>query len=153
MTQMEVAWTQQSTIGRSLPRPPRVVRGAFAALSRSTPRLAARLAEVLFLRPPRRRAPERERGWVDGATRLELRVAERRLAVWTLGAGPTVLMFAALHGLHFLVAVLCLVFVANRAFADRYDHEYYWGVALCGYFWHALGVAWLFVLVIFAIGL
>ena len=95
MTQMEATWTKNSATGRSLPRPPRVVRGAFAALSRSAPWLAARLAEVLFLRPPRRRAPERERVWVGGATRLELRVAGRQLAVWTRGVGPTVLL---IHG-------------------------------------------------------
>ena len=76
MTQMEAAWIKNSTNVRSLPKPPRVVRGAFAVLSRTAPWLAARLAEVLFLRPLRRRAPERERVWVDGATRLELQVAD-----------------------------------------------------------------------------
>jgi heme/copper-type cytochrome/quinol oxidase subunit 3 len=49
--------------------------------------------------------------------------------------------------------VLFLAFVATRAQADRYDHEYYWGASICAYFWHALGIAWLFILAIFAIAL
>lgn len=69
----------------------------------------------------------------------------------SLGATPFVLMFAALHALHLSVAVLFLAFVTARAQADRYDHEYYWGVSVCAWFWHALGVAWLFVLLILAI--
>lgn len=60
----------------------------------------------------------------------------------THSAGAVVFVFAALHGLHFTLAVLFLVFVVLQAFADRYDHEYYWGVTVCGYFWHALGAVW-----------
>ncbi|MFO1093983.1 MAG: hypothetical protein U0992_11835 [Planctomycetaceae bacterium] len=38
-----------------------------------------------------------------------------------------------------------------RAHAERYDHEYYWGVSVCAWFWHALGIAWLFVLLCLAL--
>jgi cytochrome c oxidase subunit 3 len=79
--------------------------------------------------------------------------AERAADQASLGVTPFVLMLSALHMLHLSVAVLFLAFVATRAQADRYDHEYYWGVSVCAYFWHALGIAWLFILAIFAIAL
>lgn len=79
--------------------------------------------------------------------------AERAAEEASLGVTPFVLMLAALHALHLSVALLFLSFVATRAFADRYDHEYYWGVRFCGWFWHALGVAWMLILAIFAIAL
>ena len=60
-------------------------------------------------------------------------------------------MFTALHGLHVTVAMLFLSFVAVQALADRYDHEYHWGVSLCGWFWHALGAVWLAILAVFVI--
>ena len=40
------------------------------------------------------------------------------------------------------VCVLFLCYVTVQALADRYDHEYYWGVSICAWFWHALGIAW-----------
>jgi len=68
-----------------------------------------------------------------------------------IGAGSFVLVFAALHALHFVVALLCLVFVTLYGWANRYDHEYYWGVAVCTYFWHALAMIWFCILVVFLI--
>jgi cytochrome c oxidase subunit III len=62
-----------------------------------------------------------------------------------------VLTAVTLHGVHFLVAVLFVAFVLARAGADRYDHEYYWGVTVCAWFWHALGIIWLAILGVFAI--
>ncbi len=67
------------------------------------------------------------------------------------GVTAFVLMLAALHALHFVVAVLFLSFVTVRAFDDRYDHEYHWGVTVCAWFWHALGVVWMGILVVIAI--
>ncbi len=67
------------------------------------------------------------------------------------GAGAFVAVVAALHAMHFVVALLCLVFVTVQALADRYDHEYYWGVTVCAWFWHALGVIWCAVLAAMAI--
>ena len=51
----------------------------------------------------------------------------------------------------FVVATLFLSLVAVRTFADRYDHEYYWGVSVVAWFWHALGIVWLAILAVFAI--
>ena len=67
-----------------------------------------------------------------------------------MGAGAFIFVLAALHGLHFTVALLFLAFVTLRAFADRYDHEYYWGVMVCTFFWHGLAWVWLCILAVFA---
>jgi heme/copper-type cytochrome/quinol oxidase subunit 3 len=68
-----------------------------------------------------------------------------------VGAGAFVAVIASLHAMHFVVALMFLVFVTVQAFADRYDHEYYWGVTICGWFWHILGIAWLVVLAVMVI--
>jgi len=67
------------------------------------------------------------------------------------GVGAFVAVVATLHAMHFVVALLCLVYVTVQAFADRYDHEYYWGVTVCTWFWHALGVVWCVILAVMAI--
>ncbi|MBI5757203.1 MAG: cytochrome c oxidase subunit 3 [Planctomycetales bacterium] len=67
------------------------------------------------------------------------------------GPGAFVFVFAVLHALHVGVASLFLAWVTVSAFADRYDHEYCWGVTFCAFFWHALGVVWLAILATFAI--
>lgn len=67
----------------------------------------------------------------------------QRPAEASTGATAFVFVFAALHGLHFSIAILFLVFVTLQAFAERYDHEYYFGVTVCAYFWHFLGAVWM----------
>ncbi len=67
------------------------------------------------------------------------------------GVNAFVLMLAALHGMHFVVAVLFLSYITVHALADRYDHEYYWGVTVCAWFWHTLGIVWIGILAVFAI--
>jgi nitric oxide reductase NorE protein len=62
------------------------------------------------------------------------------------GAAAFVAVFAAMHGMHFVIAMLFLSYVIVQALADRYDHEYFWGVTICAWFWHALGIAWLAIL-------
>ena len=57
-----------------------------------------------------------------------------------------VFVVVLLHAMHFLVAVFFLLWVLLNALNDRYDHEYYWGVTVCTFFWHALGVIWLVIL-------
>lgn len=66
-----------------------------------------------------------------------------------LGVHSFVVMFTALHGMHFLVAQSVLLWVTLSAFADRYDHEYSWGVTFASGFWHILGVVWLCILFVF----
>lgn len=63
-----------------------------------------------------------------------------------------VVVLAALHVMHFLLASMFLVYITLKAHADRYDHEYFWDVRLCAWFWHGLGAVWLAVLVVVAIG-
>ena len=58
---------------------------------------------------------------------------------------------AAIHVLHVFVALFFLTFVLLQAHIDRYDHEYFWGVSACAWFWHGLGLIWLVVLTIIAI--
>lgn len=65
------------------------------------------------------------------------------------GVHVFVFVFAGLHALHFTVAMMFLVFVTLRSFIDRYDHEYYWGVTVCSWFWHVLGIVWVAILVVF----
>ena len=67
------------------------------------------------------------------------------------GANAFITVLTALHGLHFTVALLFVVYVSLKAISDRYDHEYYWGVSVCAWFWHFLGVVWLGILSVFAI--
>lgn len=62
------------------------------------------------------------------------------------GAAAFVAVFAAMHGMHFVIALLFLSYVTVQANADRYDHEYFFGVTICTWFWHALGIAWLAIL-------
>ncbi len=61
------------------------------------------------------------------------------------------LALAALHALHFFVAVLFVSWVTARSWSHRYDHEYHWGVKFCARFWHALGIVWLAILLVFFI--
>ncbi len=67
------------------------------------------------------------------------------------GVAAFVIVVAGLHAMHFVVAVWFLIFVTVWALADRYDHEYHWGVTVCAWFWHALSVIWLAVLAVVAI--
>jgi cytochrome c oxidase subunit 3 len=67
--------------------------------------------------------------------------------------GPTALVLgaAALHCLHVLVALMVLSYVTLQGLSDRYDHEYSFGVTFCAWFWHALGIAWIFILGVYGI--
>lgn len=70
----------------------------------------------------------------------------------SFNAGAFAFVLAAMHALHVGVAVLFLVYVTLRSRMDRYDHEYYWGVTVCTFFWHALGVIWIAILAVFLFG-
>jgi cytochrome c oxidase subunit 3 len=66
-----------------------------------------------------------------------------------LGIHAFVIMLTGLHGMHFIVAQSVLLWVTLSAFADRYDHEYYWGVTFASWCWHVLGIVWLAILFVF----
>lgn len=69
----------------------------------------------------------------------------------TLGVKPYVFVAAFLHAMHFFLALLFLVYVTLNGMTGRYDHEYYWGVSVCAWFWHGLGIVWAMILCVFAI--
>jgi pimeloyl-ACP methyl ester carboxylesterase len=87
----------KSTIVRSQQGPlsQRVSLAGVGVLSRLAPTIAARLAERLFLTPPRHRVPERERDLPSRALRTTLRVGGRRIVAWVSGTGPRILL---VHG-------------------------------------------------------
>jgi len=105
------------------------------------------------------------RRWLlTGITAGTLFVSFQCFGLWSLlqnlrpddvstGAAGFAFVLAALHGLHFSVALMMLVFVTMNALGDRYDHEYYWGVTLCAWFWHLLGIVWLAILGVLCIAI
>jgi len=78
---------------------------------------------------------------------------ERNATATSLGVRPFILLLCTLHALHFLVAIMSLSYVTVQACADKYDHEYHWGVTVCSCLWHFLGVVWIGVLLVIAIAL
>lgn len=78
-------------------------------------------------------------------------IARQNPADVTTGVNAFQIVFVALHALHFALALWFLIFVTLRAFADAYDHEYSWGITVCAWFWHALGIAWCAILAVFVI--
>lgn len=73
----------------------RALRGLLSGMSRLSPAAAARLAAVLFRRPPGHRGSDIDRSTLSSAERLDLTLHGRRLAVWRWGRGPTALL---VHG-------------------------------------------------------
>ncbi|HSG69643.1 MAG TPA: hypothetical protein VLA12_04465, partial [Planctomycetaceae bacterium] len=66
----------------------------------------------------------------------------------SLGVKPYMFVAAFLHAVHFAVALMFLTYVTLKGLGGRYDHEYYWGVRVCAWFWHALGIMWLAILLL-----
>lgn len=80
-----------------------------------------------------------------------LRSQEHTHAAASTSANTFVFVLAFLHAVHITVALMFLTLVTLKSHYDRYDHEYYWGVALCGWFWHLLGIVWLAILAVISI--
>ncbi len=78
-------------------RVPGTARAAFRGLSLMAPRAAASLAESIFLKPIRLKAPLREQWWATDAEEITIpRQGGRALAGWSWGwSGPVVLL---VHG-------------------------------------------------------
>jgi pimeloyl-ACP methyl ester carboxylesterase len=96
MTDVDFVTMMNSTIVRSqqattMP----LMRAAGRALSALAPLLAARLAERLFLTPPRHRRPAVEIALLEQAAARPLMVGGRRIEMWKWGRGPVVLL---VHG-------------------------------------------------------
>lgn len=75
----------------------------------------------------------------------------QKQAAHEVGLRDGAFAFAVMHGVHFIVALLFVAFVFLQGLADRYDHEYSWGVTFCAWFWHALGIVWLAIVAGFVI--
>ena len=97
MTDADYIAMEKSTIVRSgrrarlLP----LARQGNRALSALAPALAARLAERLFLTPPRTRRPAAEIDLLATARARPMHVGARRIETWVWGSGPCVLL---VHG-------------------------------------------------------
>lgn len=78
---------------------------------------------------------------------------ERGADAASRGVRPFIILLCTLHALHFLIAIMSLAYVTVLAYADRYDHEYHWGVTVCNFFWHFLGFVWIGVLAVIMIAL
>jgi hypothetical protein len=92
-----VSGPHTSTIVRSI-KPPwhrRLTLAGVAGLSHVAPGAAAWAAERIFLTPPRHAAPERERDLLARARPGTVRVDGRRIATWTWGTGPRIVL---VHG-------------------------------------------------------
>jgi pimeloyl-ACP methyl ester carboxylesterase len=94
MTDAEYIRMEKSTIVRSqrTPRLLPLLRAGNRALSALAPSLAARLAERLFLTPPRPRRPAAEIAVLESARARPLRVGPRQIEMWMWGSGPGVLL-------------------------------------------------------------
>jgi pimeloyl-ACP methyl ester carboxylesterase len=97
MTDSEYVMMEKSTIVRSRHEPSLMplVRAGTRTLSALAPALAARLAERLFLTPPRPRPPAAEIALLASARARPMHAGARRIEVWTWGSGPSVLL---VHG-------------------------------------------------------
>jgi heme/copper-type cytochrome/quinol oxidase subunit 3 len=67
------------------------------------------------------------------------------------GSNAFLTVISTLHAMHFTVALWWLLWVLISAWDDRYDHESFWGVTACGWFWHGLGGVWGVVLLVFLV--
>jgi pimeloyl-ACP methyl ester carboxylesterase len=72
-----------------------LLRPVFRLLSALSPRLTVGLLAHLLMKPPRKRTAERDRELLARARRFRVWSGGRRLAAWSWGSGPTVLL---VHG-------------------------------------------------------
>lgn len=97
MTDLEFVSMQKSTSVRSreVPWAARTMRPALAALSALAPATAARVAERMFLRPPRYPRPAHEAAALAAARRTRVAAGVSPITAWIWGDGPGVLL---VHG-------------------------------------------------------
>lgn len=56
---------------------------------------------------------------------------------------------ALVHALHVVGGVVSITYVLTKVWRQMYDHENYWGVLYCTWYWHFLDIVWLFMLISF----
>ena len=123
MTDLEFVTMQNSTSVRSprLPIAARLMRGPLAALSALAPATAARVAERVFLTPPRHRAPARELAALASARRAIVYVDDSPVTTWTWGHGPIVLLVHGWGGRGAQLASFVAPLVANGCSVVTFD--------------------------------
>jgi cytochrome c oxidase subunit 3 len=57
--------------------------------------------------------------------------------------GATFYTMTGFHGAHVTIGVLCLIFVAWRAFRGKYTADNYGGVEIIGLYWHFVDLVWI----------
>ncbi|CAN5881590.1 cytochrome c oxidase subunit 3 family protein [soil metagenome] len=57
--------------------------------------------------------------------------------------GATFFTMTGFHGAHVTIGVLCLCFVAWRAFRGKYTAQSYGGVEIVGLYWHFVDLVWI----------
>jgi cytochrome c oxidase subunit III len=57
--------------------------------------------------------------------------------------GATFYTMTGFHGAHVTIGVLCLCFVAWRAFRGKYTPQSYGGVEIIGLYWHFVDLVWI----------
>jgi cytochrome c oxidase subunit 3 len=57
--------------------------------------------------------------------------------------GATFYTMTGFHGAHVTIGVICLIFVAMRAFAGKYTQESHGGVEIIGLYWHFVDLVWI----------
>jgi heme/copper-type cytochrome/quinol oxidase subunit 3 len=57
--------------------------------------------------------------------------------------GATFYTMTGFHGAHVTIGVLCLIFVAIRAFMGKYSQESHGGVEIIGLYWHFVDLVWI----------
>jgi cytochrome c oxidase subunit 3 len=160
MTVIAVSVLLAAVFGRQAPSEKLRLPGAFV-LSTLLLGLGSWYMEQARAYVRREKQPEFRRSLLQALISAMLFVSVQGYGLWAmdkgartadnsqLGVHSFVIMFTALHGMHFLVAQSVLLWVTLSSFADRYDHEYSWGVTFASAFWHILGVVWLCILFVF----
>src|SRR5688572_22199508 len=69
-----------------------LVRATMKLLSRTTPDLASKIAETMFMTPRRFKTPQRELEMLASARPLSIAFQESTLQAWTWGQGPAIVL-------------------------------------------------------------
>src|SRR5262245_52160518 len=124
MTNAAPGSREKRTTARSgrVPWWPRLARPRNQLMSALAPALAARLAERLFLTPPRRaRRSAAEIDLLARARARPVRVGGRRIETWRWGAGPDVLLVHGWGGRGAQLSAFVAPLVARGFFVVRFD--------------------------------
>lgn len=95
MSRQDLSESNKSTNGRTFYWYLVPLRAIFRVLSAVAPKLAGRIGLDLFRTPRRHRRPRREIAWLEASEPILFLCGGEKLAAWSWGSGPTVLL---VHG-------------------------------------------------------